>query len=568
MALGADDAEAAGLHHVLALLGAHGFGAGEGVVALFLRGLLELHALGHEHVLGEHLGVAAEQDVRASTGHVGGDGHGALAAGLGHDLGLALVELGIEDLVPDTAAVEGVGQALGALDGHGAHKDRLALGVAALDVVGHGGELVVHRAVDLVVEVHAAHGAVGRDLLHRELVDLAELTVLCHGGARHAGELVVEAEVVLQRDGGQRLVLLEDLDALFCLDGLVQALGVAAALHDAARELVDDLHLAARDHVLLVAVEHVLGLEGLLEVVHQLAGHVAVDVVDAEAALDLLEALVGGHDGVLGLVELVVLVGHEALHGAGEVAVDGGRLGAGARDDEGRARLVDQDGVDLVDDGVVVPALHATGGLGDHVVAQVVEAELRVGAVGDVGRVGGVLVAQGHAVLEQAHVHAHGAVQAAHPLGVAAREVVVDRDDVDALAVEGVEIAREGGDERLALAGLHLGDHAAVQRDGTHHLHVEVAHADDAPRHFADGREGVGEQVVEGLAVGTALLEQRRHGRELLVALAGVRWGKTVDAVGYLLELLELLIGSHRQDLGEQSSHRHLPFVLDGARGR
>jgi hypothetical protein len=58
-----------------------------------------------------------------------------------------------------------------------------------------------------------------------------------------------------------------DEHALLGLDRLVQALGAAPALHDAAGELVDDLHLAVGDHVVLVAVEEVLGLEGLLQVV-------------------------------------------------------------------------------------------------------------------------------------------------------------------------------------------------------------------------------------------------------------------------------------------------------------
>jgi hypothetical protein len=48
-------------------------------------------------LLGQEVGVAAEQDVGPATGHVGGDRHRALGAGLGDDLGLALVILGVED---------------------------------------------------------------------------------------------------------------------------------------------------------------------------------------------------------------------------------------------------------------------------------------------------------------------------------------------------------------------------------------------------------------------------------------------------------------------------------------
>ena len=54
-----------------------------------------------------------------------------------------------------------------------------------------------------------------------------------------------------------------------------------------------------------------------------------------------------------------VLAALKAAHGTREVLVGAGGLGAGTRDDERGTRLVDQDGVDLVDDGVVVAALHA-----------------------------------------------------------------------------------------------------------------------------------------------------------------------------------------------------------------
>src|SRR5699024_3037948 len=48
--------------------------------------------------LGHELGVAAQHDIGTTAGHVGGDGDGALFAGLGHDLGLTLVVLGVQDV--------------------------------------------------------------------------------------------------------------------------------------------------------------------------------------------------------------------------------------------------------------------------------------------------------------------------------------------------------------------------------------------------------------------------------------------------------------------------------------
>ena len=88
-------------------------------------------------------------------------------------------------------------------------------------------------------------------------------------------------------------------------------------------------------------------------------------------------------------------------------------------------------------------------------------------------------------------------VDLAHPLGVALGQVVVDGDDVHALAGERVEIDRQRGDQRLALAGLHLGDLALVQHHAADELHVEVALAERALGGFAHGGEGGNEEVVE-----------------------------------------------------------------------
>ena len=85
-------------------------------------------------------------------------------------------------------------------------------------------------------------------------------------------------------------------------------------------------------------------------------------------------------------------------------------------------------------------------------------------------------------------------VEPAHPLGVASGQVVVDRDDVDALACEGVQVGRQGGDQRLAFTGLHFGDLAAMQDHAADQLHVEMAHVEDAPAGFADDREGLGQK--------------------------------------------------------------------------
>ena len=93
---------------------------------------------------------------------------------------------------------------------------------------------------------------------------------------------------------------------------------------------------------------------------------------------------------------------------------------------------------------------------------------------------------------------AEEAVDLAHPFRISLREVVVDGDDVDAAAGQGVEVGREGGDEGLAFAGLHLRDLALVKDGAADDLDVEVAHADGATAGLADDGEGLRHEGVEG----------------------------------------------------------------------
>ena len=228
-------------------------------------GLFLGQALLARHVLG----AAAEQDVGAAAGHVGGDGHVVLAAGLGHDLGFLRVVLRVQHDVPDAALAEQGGEPFGLLDRHGADQRRPARLLLLEDVVDDRVELFLLGPVDEVGLLDAAHHAVRRNRHHVEVVDLVELGRFGLGRARHARELLVLAEVVLEGDGGERLVLALDLHLLLRLDGLVQPVAPAAARHQAARELVDDHDAAVLDHVVHVQPVQRVGAEPLLDVVEQ-----------------------------------------------------------------------------------------------------------------------------------------------------------------------------------------------------------------------------------------------------------------------------------------------------------
>ncbi len=295
VALGADDVEPARPGHGLGrlrplggldldrLLGfqhdvAEAFDVG--LDALDLRGLLGLVGDPRGLVLDPHFQRAAELDVGAAAGHVGRDRDRAGHAGLGDDIGFLFVEARVqhrEQLGRLAGARRGVkllhrvfvaeidllvavllevfGEHFGFFDRGGADQHRLQPRIGALDLGQDRGVFLVLGAIDLVVLVETRHRHVGRDFHDLELVDVEQFVGFGQRRTGHAGELFVHPEIVLERDRGQRLVFRLNLHVLLGFQRLVQAFGIAAALHHAAGELVDDDDLVVADDVVLVARE-------------------------------------------------------------------------------------------------------------------------------------------------------------------------------------------------------------------------------------------------------------------------------------------------------------------------
>ncbi|MNO57541.1 hypothetical protein D3C76_480810 [compost metagenome] len=315
----------------------------------------------------------------------------------------------------------------------------------------------------------------------------------------------------------------------------MQAFGQTTARHGTAGVLVDQQDLAVLDDVFDVAVEQLVRAQAGVDVGQQaqvmrrvqalalgqqagLGEHLFDELVTGFVQLDLTALLVDGEVAFLGDLAFDLF---DVLGKARDQAVDldvqlGAVLGL-ARDDQRGTRFVDEDGVDFVDHGEVQFTLELLVLAERHVVAQVVETEFVVGAVGNVGRVGGALFFRRLEGRDDADRQAEELVQRAHPVGVTAGQVVVDGDHVHALAGQCVEVHGQGTDQGLAFTGTHFCDHALVQGHATDQLHVEVAHAHHALAGLTGHGEGFGQQLVQCLAFGQALLELCGLAPQLLV---------------------------------------------------
>ena len=134
------------------------------------------------------------------------------------------------------------------------------------NLVGHGKILFLSGAKHHVRIFQAAHRLVGGNDHDLELVDVLEFRGLCFRRAGHAGELLIQAEIILEGDGGQRLVFAANVHLLLGLDRLVQSIAPAAARHQAAGKLVHDDDFAILHHVGHIAPVERVGLDRNLDV--------------------------------------------------------------------------------------------------------------------------------------------------------------------------------------------------------------------------------------------------------------------------------------------------------------
>ena len=79
-----------------------------------------------------------------------------------------------------------------------------------------------------------------------------------------------------------------------------------------------------------------------------------------------------------------------------------------------------------------------------------------------------------------ARAEAKETIYTAHPFGVAAGQIVVHGHNMDALALNGVQVAGQCFGQGLTFPRAHFGNLAAMQNNTAHHLHVKMAHAHNA----------------------------------------------------------------------------------------
>ena len=121
---------------------------------------------------------------------------------------------------------------------------------------------------------------------------------------------------------------------------------------------------------------------------------------------------------------------------------------------------------------------------------------------------------------------------------------------MDAFAGEGVEVGREGCHKGFTFTGFHFGDTAFVDDKTADKLDAVMLFAEHAPRSFAHGGKGVGQDIIEGFACGESILEHFGCAAKLRFAKRSIPVGQRFDFCDDRVHFFDLTFAACTEDFG------------------
>ena len=147
------------------------------------------------------------------------------------------------------------------------------------------------------------------------------------------------------------------------------------------------------------------------------------------------------------------------------------------RNDERCTSIVNQHGVYLVDNCVIVLALHEICGTHRHIVAEIVESELIVRTKSDVAIVCTTTrFTVGLVFVNAIHAQTVELIERSHPFGVTFRQIVIDSHHVHTASRECAEEHGTSCHQSFTLTGSHLSNFTLCEHHPTEELHIIVHH--------------------------------------------------------------------------------------------
>ena len=273
----------------------------------------------------------------------------------------------------DTALLKHTAEFLGSLDRDRTYQHRLSRCVRFLNLVADCEKFLFLGLVYRIMQVLTDNRLIGRNLHNVHSIDCPELFFLSQCRTGHTGFFIIFIEEILERDICKSLAFPFYFYVLFCLNCLMKSIRVTTTWHNTSGKLINDKYLVIFYHIILIAEHQVIGAKCQLHIVLNLQILRICQVLDLEELLYLLDTISCQMNDLIFLIDdevsgLLDLLTHDGIHLGKFLAclTTGQRMchiiaqliklsgfSALTRDDQRSSRLIDQNRVNLVDDGIM-----------------------------------------------------------------------------------------------------------------------------------------------------------------------------------------------------------------------
>ena len=162
--------------------------------------------------------------------------------------------------------------------------------------------------INRVIFINTGDGFVGGYFYNIKSINFLKFGFFGHGSTRHTRKLVIKAEEILEGDGSKSFRLSFYLNALFCLNSLMQAFVIASAVHKTTGKFVNNYNLAVFNNIINITLHNTVSANSLIYMVSNLNIFAVVKIFNLEILFGLFYTVGGKNGGICLFVNNIVAV--------------------------------------------------------------------------------------------------------------------------------------------------------------------------------------------------------------------------------------------------------------------
>ena len=365
----------------------------------------------------------AQLNVRTTAGHVCRNRNCAHLPCQCNDFRFLCMIFCIQHLMLHALHLQQLAQCFGFFDCNRTNQYRLSLFVCRNNISYHRAEFARLGTIHNIIQILSLYRAVCGNFHNVHPIDITEFFFLCFRRTCHTAFLSIFIEIVLEGNRCQSFALSAHLYVFLRLDCLMQTVGIASARHHTPRKFINDNDFALMNHIILIQMHVIVCLQGIVDIMLQLQIFGIGKVVHGEIFFRLCNTFLRQHNRFRLFIQnevafllnfllqkgihCLILIQNTTLFQffnkqiCHAIQIRG--LGATAGNNQGCSGFVNQNRVNLIDDGIMQVSLHHVFLSYYHVVTQVVKAEFIVCTIGNIAGIRRAAFVVVHPVQDAAH---------------------------------------------------------------------------------------------------------------------------------------------------------------------